>query len=99
MSRADVMSLLMSAARELSRHEDPTDLLRVAASHGQRLIGYEKSIAATRRGVERPQVRLQRSPLLDVAVDPWKQVDDLPIIVGGVLSELLYAGEVTAIHD
>ena len=93
------LSQLLSAARELSRHEDPHALLDIAADRSRLLIGHESSVAITRRNLEHPRVRLLRSPLVKPPADPWKQMDQMPIVEGGLFAELLYAGEARVITN
>jgi hypothetical protein len=95
----DALSLVLSAAREMSRFDDPQQLMRVAAVYGRKFLGFHRSIAATRRGLSSPNVRLMRSPLLDPTLDPFKDADKLPLLRGGVLAELLYAGLPRIIDD
>ena len=46
-----------------------------------------------------PQVRVTRYSGWNSEVNPWKQPEKLPIISGGVLSELIYADEPRVIND
>lgn len=95
----DLLAMVISAARDMSRFDDPKALLRVAAAHGRKMVGFDRSLAATRRGLAWPAVRLLRSPLVDDRIDPFKQSDELPVISGGLLAELLYAGQPRVIDD
>jgi sigma-B regulation protein RsbU (phosphoserine phosphatase) len=55
-------------------------------------------LAVSRRGLEAPYFRVTRNSRWDKPVNPWKQSDLLPVLQGGLLSELLY-GELPVINN
>src|SRR2546421_1949944 len=83
----------------MSRHDDPQAVLQIAMSYSRRIVGYDRTVAATRRDLSPPMIRLMRSPLVDEEVDPWKHSDELPVISGGLLAELVYAGAPRVIDE
>jgi HD-GYP domain-containing protein (c-di-GMP phosphodiesterase class II) len=95
----DLLSMAIAAVRDMSRFDEPKALMRVAQAHGRRMVGFDRSLAATRRDLKWPQVRLMRSPLIDERLDPFKDADAQPVLEGGLLAELIYAGEPRVIDD
>lgn len=95
----DLLATVVAAARDMSRFDDPQSLMRVAQQYGRRLVGFDGSLAATRRDMTWPRVRLMRSPLLDERIDPFRHAGDLPVLDGGLLAELLYAGQARVIDE
>ncbi|MEO6435388.1 MAG: HD domain-containing phosphohydrolase, partial [Tepidisphaeraceae bacterium] len=59
----DLLSLVTDAARELSRHDDPAAVMRLAQKHGRRIIRFDRSLAASRRELPAPQIRITRIPI------------------------------------
>jgi HD-GYP domain-containing protein (c-di-GMP phosphodiesterase class II) len=94
-----LLRLVLDAAREMSRHEDPSEVMRLALSHGRRLIRFDRSIAATRRDLPAPQIRITRCDAPGTAFHDPTGKDEFPIIEGGLLADLLYAGQPRLIDD
>ncbi|MEZ6086309.1 MAG: hypothetical protein R3E58_20695 [Phycisphaerae bacterium] len=59
----------------------------------------DRMIALSRRGMDRPKLRITRDSNWEDEVNPWQQKDRLPIIEGGVLSELIYADKPQIFND
>ena len=93
-----LLALVLDAAREMSRHEDPSQVMRVALSHGRRVIQFDRSIAATRRDMPAPQIRITRCDAPGTAFHDPTGKDEFPPL-DGLLSELLYAGQPRLIDD
>ena len=94
-----LLSLVLDAAREMSRHDDPAQVMRLALSHGRRVIRFDRSIAATRRELAEPQVRVTRCDAPGTPFHDPTGKEEFPIIEGGLLAELLYAGQPRVIDD
>src|SRR4051794_17145799 len=95
----DALLTVIGAAREMSRFQDPRELMRVAVAFGRKFLGFHRSLLATRRDLSPPDVRLMRSPLIPDTIDPWKERDRLPVIRGGILAALLYEGQPRVIEE
>jgi hypothetical protein len=94
---AKVVTLL----REISCCSDPEAMVQAYARRRNELIPIDRSVALSRRDLQAPFYRITRSDLWQHPVNPWTQKDLLPLLSGGLLGELLYAGEpriVDAIH-
>jgi HD-GYP domain-containing protein (c-di-GMP phosphodiesterase class II) len=79
--------------REISRCSDPEEMVRVYAQHRRELIHVDRTVALSRRDLQAPFYRITRSDLWKQPVNPWTQKDLLPLLGGGLLGELLYAGQ------
>ncbi|MBY0457886.1 MAG: PP2C family protein-serine/threonine phosphatase [Gemmataceae bacterium] len=89
---ADVM-------RELSRAADPQEMFNVFARRITQLFPFARQIGLNRRGLPHPEYRVSRFSLWKDPVNPWKESHRLPVHHGGLLSELLYAGEPRVIDE
>src|SRR3954470_11186164 len=94
-----LLSLVLDAAREMSRHEDPTQVMRLALAHGRRVIRFDRSLAGTRRDLPPSTIRITRCDAPGTPFHDPTGKDEFPPIDSGLLSELLYAGEARLIDD
>jgi putative nucleotidyltransferase with HDIG domain len=95
----DPIARALAVASEMSRFEDPREMLACATGYGRAFLGFDQSILATRRDLSPPNVRLMHGPLVPESIDPWKQTPALPVIGGGVMAALLYEGRVRVIEE
>src|SRR5262249_50651774 len=58
-----------------------------------------RQVSLSRRGLAAPQVRVTRYSQWTEQVNPWIDVDRLPIVDRGLFSELAYAGRPRIIED
>src|SRR5215216_4809310 len=86
------LAAVVDTMRRMSRQEDPEAALRTYAGPMRRLMHFDRTISLTRHGLDRPRFRITRSDLARSVADPWKHADQIPIIEGGLLAELIYAG-------
>jgi HD-GYP domain-containing protein (c-di-GMP phosphodiesterase class II) len=96
---SDLLALVLTAAREISRHDDPVQVTRIALTHGRKILHFDRSLAASRRDMEPGQIRIIRSdaPCTDFH-DPTGR-EEFPPLSGGLLATLLYAGEPKIIDE
>src|SRR5687768_6491942 len=95
----ELLSRVLDAAREMSRHDDSSRIMRLALAHGRRVIRFDRSIAAARRELEAPRMRITRCGAPGTPFHDPTDKDEFPPIEGGLLAELLYAGEPRVIDD
>jgi putative nucleotidyltransferase with HDIG domain len=95
----DLLALVLEAAREMSRHDDPSAVTDLAIAHGRRILRFDRSIAATRREIPSPAIRVTRSDAPGTDFHDPTGHDEFPLITSGVLAELLHAGEPRLIDD
>src|SRR6187200_1200259 len=89
----ELISLVLGAAREMSRHEDPAQVTRIALAHGRKILRFDRSVAATRRDMEPGQIRITRSDAPGTPFHDPTGRGEFPPLSGGLLAALLYAGE------
>ena len=58
-----------------------------------------RRISLSRRGLAYPQFRITRSTTWSEDVNPWEDKDRLPLLAGGLLARLIYAGMPELIED
>ncbi len=85
--------------REISRQTDPQQMIKVFRRRTTMLYGGEHSVSLSRRGLESPHYRITRTSLWKHDVNPWTEPHRLPKLAGGLLGELLYAGEPRVIRN
>jgi phosphoserine phosphatase RsbU/P len=85
--------------RELSRYSDPLTLYSVFTRRMNQLFPTDKQLTLSRRGVDRPNVRVTRFNGWTDTPNPFTQWDKFPVVSGGLLGDLLYADEPNLLAD
>jgi sigma-B regulation protein RsbU (phosphoserine phosphatase) len=93
------LTAIMEMMREMSSQTDPQQMVQQYGARMRRFRHVDRSISLSRRELQFPQVRVTRYSGWNSEVNPWKQPEKLPIISGGVLSDLIYADEPRVIND
>lgn len=93
------LSAVMEMMREMSRQTDPQLMVQQYAARMKRFRRIDRSISLSRRDLQAPLVKITRSTAWEETVNPWKEPDKLPVINGGILSELIYGDEPRIIED
>jgi sigma-B regulation protein RsbU (phosphoserine phosphatase) len=93
------LAISVDVMRELSQYTDPDELYHVFARRMAQLYPTARQISLTRRGLDRPAVRVTRFNLWPEKVNPFKEPHRLPILSGGLLADLLYADQPRVIDD
>lgn len=81
---------MIELVRELSAQTDAQKMVTDFGDRFRRMFDYEGFIALSRRDLPAPQYRITRNSGWEKAINPWKQRDQLPVLEGGILGELLY---------
>jgi phosphoserine phosphatase RsbU/P len=89
----------IAVAREVSSQTDPQEMVRRYRDHVGRSDPVDATISLSRRGLEYPRVRVTRSSSWEGDVNPWKELDSLPVFKGGLLAELIYGDEPRLVDD
>src|ERR1035437_1443722 len=79
--------------RELSRISDPQQMVQTYKNRAIAITAADRTVSISRRDLTAPCYRITRSDLWPHAINPWKERDQLPLVRGGLLGELLYAGQ------
>ncbi|MCS7032916.1 MAG: stage II sporulation protein E, partial [Phycisphaerae bacterium] len=77
---------------EMSLQTDPQAMVERYGTRVRKLMQYDGLVAVSRRGVAAPRYKITRSHLWGLDFDPWRNADRLPVLQGGILGQLLYAG-------
>lgn len=86
--------------RETSRAgDDPQASVAAYAKRVRRWTDSDRVISISRRGLEKPHVRVTRSTTWKESIDPWKNFDRLPLFSSGFLSEVIHAGDPLVLND
>ena len=67
------LAVSVELMRELSRYADPDELYRVFSTRLNQLYPTSRQLTVSRRGLDRPQFRVQRFNLWKDAVNPYRQ--------------------------
>jgi sigma-B regulation protein RsbU (phosphoserine phosphatase) len=85
---------IVEAMRDISRQSEPQALVRTYRDRLMQFSAMDGFLSVSRRGLEAPQYLITRSSLWEQGgedKDPWTERDQLPVMEGGVLGELLFA--------
>ena len=93
------LEFVVDAMREMSEQTDPQEMSRLYGRRMRAILPVDASLSLSRRGLDAPWYRITRSSRWQKEINPWKQKDQLPLLRGGVLGELLYAGRPRLVGD
>ena len=92
---ADIMEMM----RETSRHTDPQAMVGAYGRRLAKLVPTDGFVSLSRRDIEPPKYRITRFSGWKGNINPWKERERLPVLEGGLLGELLYAGQPRIIDE
>jgi sigma-B regulation protein RsbU (phosphoserine phosphatase) len=84
------MAFVVDTMRKVSIETEPEGLVRTYSERMQSILQSHRTLSLSRRDLSRPQVRITRTNAGEVRFNPWKQKNMLPLIEGGILSDLIY---------
>jgi sigma-B regulation protein RsbU (phosphoserine phosphatase) len=87
-----------SLVRELSIQDDPDQLIRVFSRQADLVLPRDGVISVSRRDLEPFDYRITRSWRWREEINPWAEPHRLPVLTGGLLGRLLYAGKPAIIN-
>jgi sigma-B regulation protein RsbU (phosphoserine phosphatase) len=85
---------IVEAMREISRQTEPQALVRTYRERLMQFSAMDGFLSISRRGLDAPKYMITRSSLWEQDGEdrnPWTDRDQLPVLEGGVLGELLFA--------
>lgn len=85
--------------KELSRYSDPQEMYRVFTRRMAQLFPVARQLSLSRRGLHAPNYRVTRFSQWKEAVNPWKEMERLPVHAGGLLADLVYGDQARVIDD
>ncbi len=86
-------------ARDVSSQTDPQIMVRKYAARIRELSPSDGYLSLSRRGLDSPWYRITRYSGWTDEINPWKELDKLPLLDGGLLSNLIYANEPRVMSD
>jgi len=89
----------VSLARELSLASDPHDMIESYRARARFLVPADHAMSFSRKGLSDGSYRMTRSTRWKETINPWRQPDRLPTFRGGLIGELLDAGQPELIPD
>jgi putative nucleotidyltransferase with HDIG domain len=95
----DLLPLVLDAARQMSRHDDPTEVTRIALVNGRKILRVDRSFAVTRRELPPRTIRITRSDAPGTGFHDPTGRDEFEPLAGGLLSDLTYAGEAKIFNE
>lgn len=93
------LTRVVDTMREMSRQTNPEEMVRAYSARMREMLHTDDTISLSRRGLTLPRYRITRSSRWTDRVNPWKDRDRLPLLAGGLLSELIYGDEPRIIND
>lgn len=93
------LSQIVDLMKDMSRHTDPQEMVKSYAAKIGELLPVDRRVSLSRRDLKAPWVRITRSTTWTAEVNPWREKSKLPLIEGGLLSELIYGDEPVIIND
>lgn len=90
---------IVDMMKEMSLQTDPQEMVHKYGSRLRTIFPSDGFISLSRRGLAYPRFRITRSTKFKEVIDPWREPHKLPILEGGLLSELIYKGEPQLVTD
>lgn len=95
----DRLAAVVETMREMSLQTDPQEMVRAYGRRMSSLFPAARRMSLSRRDLPQPEYRITRYSGWTTEINPWKQVELLPRLNGGLLAELIYADAPRIIHD
>jgi sigma-B regulation protein RsbU (phosphoserine phosphatase) len=90
---------IVATMRELSLQTDPHAMSQAYGQRVRKLFPMDRFLSLSRRGLDRPQVRVTRFSGWTETINPWHEKDRLPLLTGGILADLIYSDEPWVIDE
>src|SRR4051812_1121453 len=83
------LAFVIDMMREMSRETDPQAMVRNYMARVRQVMPVDGFISLSRRGLQRPQVRITRSHRWGMDVNPWSAREHV-VVDSGLLSRLIW---------
>ena len=94
------MAYVVDMMRSMSSQTDPQQMVRDYGDRVRRMLDIDSTVSLSRRDLPRPRVMVTRSSLSDPrAANPWTERHRLPVLDGGLLSDLIWGDVPVVIND
>ena len=89
----------IEAMRAMSQVTEPSDLVRVFATHVREILQVDRALLIGRRGLQKPQYQVLVAHLWSETAGGFIESHSIETRSGGVLAEILYAGGLRMMSD
>ena len=93
------LAFVVDTMREVSRQTDPQAMVQTYGRRMRQVMPSDRTLSLSRRDLSAPHFRITRSSDWDGSLNPWRQRDQLPVLDGGLLGELLYGDLPVIVND
>lgn len=93
------LDAIIATMREMSLQTEPQAMVQAYLRKMQQLMPVERRLSLSRRDLSRPFVRITRYSGWPEEINPWREPHRLPVLHGGILSQLIYADAPVVIND
>ena len=93
------LAYIVETMREMSRQTDPQAMVLAYAQRIERIMHRDRMVTLSRRGHAHPECRITRDTENANNLNPWSERDRLPVVRGGLITELIYGDEPRIIDD
>ncbi|WP_459558274.1 PP2C family protein-serine/threonine phosphatase [Lacunimicrobium album] len=87
------LDTVVDTMREMSQQTNPEEMVRSYGARMRKLFPSDGVISLSRRGLTYPNYRITRFTGWQKQVNPWRNPEQLPLMSGGLLSELIYSNQ------
>ncbi|MFM7148841.1 MAG: PP2C family protein-serine/threonine phosphatase [Gemmataceae bacterium] len=99
MNNLEKLHFIVEMMKEMSMQTDPQVMRSAYTQRVHKLIPVDGSLSLSRRDLHQPQYRITRYTGWNKDINPWTEKDRLPLMEGGILSELIYSDHPRLIDD
>ena len=93
------LSYVVAMMREMSAQTDPQKMVKEYGARVRTLMSTDRFISLSRRGLDRPKVRITRNSMTNQDINPWLQPELLAVHEGGLLSDLIWSDHPAIIDE
>lgn len=93
------IAAVVEMMREMSEQSDPQMMVQTYGKRMRQISPSDGSLSLSRRDLAYPYYRITRSSKWDPNFNPWKSRDQLPLLKGGLIAELIYGEQPVVIDD
>ncbi|QDU79358.1 Phosphoserine phosphatase RsbU [Polystyrenella longa] len=93
------LNQIVATMQEMSKHTDPQEMVQAYSRRIREMSPGNRIISLSRRDLDEPWFRVTRYSEWTQDVNPWHEVDSLPMYDRGLFSELIYGNAPKIIDD
>ena len=93
------LATVVETVRAMSTHTDPEEMVNAYSERVSDVSQFDRFCSLSRRKLDRPYVRITRSDMWQDHPNPWKETSRLPLLNGGLFSDLIWGDEPVIIND